>query len=303
MGHLDQAVIRYADVLGDRGLARYRELAESMWADVPRLSPGEDTGERYGERFRITRIMQCLAERSGSLQQQLAVAERDLSSAYCFLQIAELCREHEEDEQALQLAERGMAAFSERPDPRLRSFLIDEYRRRGLAADALEHSLQGFSERATLESYRELATDAKALGGVGRATPMGALAASQPRIRPTSARATLVPARARLLGLVRVLLWEGDRDGAWRAATEGGCTPQLWLELAELRRAEHPQDALEVYRRHVEQVIAGKDKRAYAEAAHLIDQTVRALFVESGRPEDFDACVEEVRTTTRPSAT
>ena len=62
-----------------------------------------------------------------------------------------------------------------------------------------------------------------------------------------------------------------------------------------MRRAEHPEDALGVYRRHVEEVIAGKDKRAYAEAVRLIDETMRALYAESGQPEDFDSYVEEVR--------
>lgn len=161
---LDQAVIRYAEVLGDAGLARYRELAEKEWAAVPRLAPGEDSRERHRSRFRITRIMQALAQHSGDLADLIAVEERDLSIGYRFLQIAELCREHGENDMALEWAERGMAAFAEDPDPRLRAFLIEEYRRRGRSADALEHSVQAFDARPTLESYRELATDAKALG-------------------------------------------------------------------------------------------------------------------------------------------
>ena len=80
-----------------------------------------------------------------------------------------------------------------------------------------------------------------------------------------------------------------------RRRTEGGCSPDLWLQLADLRRAEHPEDALGVYRRHVEEVIAGRDKRAYAEAVRLIDGVVRELHAESGRAEDFDVYVEEVR--------
>jgi uncharacterized Zn finger protein len=94
---------------------------------------------------------------------------------------------------------------------------------------------------------------------------------------------------------VRVLLWEDDVDAAWQAANEGGCSRDLWLKLADLRRAECPDDTLGVYRRHVEDVIAGRDKRAYAEAVRLIDETMRALYAESGRPEDFDSYVEEVR--------
>ena len=99
---------------------------------------------------------------------------------------------------------------------------------------------------------------------------------------------------------MRVVIWEGDADAAWRAANDGGCTPDLWLKLVELRRAEYPEDAIGVYRRHVEDVIADKDKRAYAEAVRLIDETMRALYMESGRSEDFDAYVEEVRAAHKP---
>jgi uncharacterized Zn finger protein len=99
---------------------------------------------------------------------------------------------------------------------------------------------------------------------------------------------------------VRVLLWEDDPDGAWQAAGEGGCTVSLWLQLADQRRAEHPEDTLTVYRRHVEQTIAGKDKRSYAEAVRLIEQTIRPLFAECGRPADYVDYIEEVRTNHRP---
>jgi uncharacterized Zn finger protein len=94
---------------------------------------------------------------------------------------------------------------------------------------------------------------------------------------------------------VRVFLWEGDPEGAWQAAVQGGCTRDLWLELADRRRAEHPEDALTVYRDHVEEVIGHKDKRAYQEAVRLIDETIRPLFAESGRPADFQAYIAEVR--------
>ncbi len=297
---LDQAVIRYAEALGDTGLARYRELAEAKWEEVPKLAPGGDSRERYRSRFRITRIMQALAQHSGELADLIAVEERDLSIGYRFLQIAELCREHGEDDMALEWAERGMAAFAEDPDPRLRAFLIEEYRRRERSAEALEHSAQAFNTRPTLESYRELATDAKALGEweerrrsalslLGRPEPDLAGAMRHPSLRGRGCSE-----------LVRVLIWEGNADAAWRAASEGGCTPDLWLKLADLRRAEHPEDALGVYRRRVEDVIAGKNKRAYAEAVRLIDETMRELYTECGRPEDFGAYVEEVRTAHKP---
>ncbi len=195
----DQAVLRYAEVLGDTGLARYRGLAEEAWSEVPKLGPGENSQERYGSRFRITRIMQSLAQLSGNLADRIAVEERDLSIGYRFLQIAELCREHGEDDAALEWAERGMAAFAEDPDPRLRGFLVEEYRRRGRSAEALEHSLQAFSARPALETYRELATDAEGAGAVGGTPALGALAAPPSGAGPAGGGAAPLAARARLL--------------------------------------------------------------------------------------------------------
>ena len=217
----DQAVIRYAEVLGDAGLARYRELAEEAWAKVPKLAPGEDSRERYGSRFRITRIMQALAQCSGSLAEEIAVEERDLSIGYRFLQIAELCQEHGEADEALDWAERGMAAFAEDPDPRLRAFLIEEYRRRGRSAEALEHSIQAFDTRPTLESYRELATDAKALGEWEERRRCGALTARPPGAGPAGRRATPLPTRPWLLG-ARAGVDLGGRCGCGLAGRERG---------------------------------------------------------------------------------
>lgn len=189
-----------------------------------------------------------------------------------------------------------MAAFAEDPDPRLRAFLVEEYRRRGRGAEALEHSVQAFSARPTLESYRELATDAKALGDWEERRLWALSLLGRPEPDPPGAmRHPSLHGRG-CSELVRVLLWEDDADAAWQAAKEGGCSRDLWLKLADLRRAEHPEDALGVYRRHVEDVIAGKDKRAYAEAVRLIDETMRPLYAESGQLEDFDSYVEEVRT-------
>jgi hypothetical protein len=42
-----------------------------------------------------------------------------------------------------------------------------------------------------------------------------------------------------------------------RLRTRAAAAPDLWLKLADLRRGEYPEDALGVYRRHVEDVIAG----------------------------------------------
>ncbi len=295
----DRAALRYAEVLGDAGLERYRELAQTRWAKVPGLTPGEDSSGRYGSRLRITRIMETLAEISGGLPDQIAVRARDLASAYSFLQIAELCHSHGDDDAALAWAEQGMAEFPDTPDPRVRAFLIEEYRRRRRTTDALEQSWAAFVSRPALDTYRELATDAQALDEwtEHRTAALALLKNPEPSHDANAPHWSL---RDRNSELVRVFLWEDDPEAAWRAASEGGCTDTLWLELADQRRVEHPEDTLTVYRGHVERTIAGKDKRSYADAVRLIDQTIRPLFAECDRPADFNAYLAEVRTVHRP---
>jgi uncharacterized Zn finger protein len=244
--------------------------------------------------------MEALAELSGDLAEQIAVRERDLASGYSFLQIAELCRSHGDDDAALNWAQRGIAAFPQTPDARLRAFLIEEYRRRGCSAQALEQSLAAFAARPGLETYGELATDARTLGewDTHRAAALDVL-----RRPPADARAIARHPSLRGSGrseLVRVLLWENDPDAAWQAACDGGCTPALWLQLADQRRAHHPQDALTVYRRHVEDLIAHKDKRSYAEAVAVVGTTIRALYTECDRAGDFAAYIDELRAAHKP---
>jgi uncharacterized Zn finger protein len=297
----DRAALTYADILGEIGLAHYRELAHAHWATVPELTPGEDSRERYGARFRITRIMETLAEQSGDLHDQIAVRERDLGNPYSFLQIAELCRSHGENDMALDWAQRGMAEFPDSLDQRLRDFLVAEYRRRGRTEEAIEHTWTAFNSRPALETYQELAIDAKALGEWDERRTAALMLLRAPLTNPDAGGSRLPPRNHRdATELVRVLLWEDDPDAAWRAATEDGCTHSLWLQLADQRRAEHPEDTLTVYRRHVEQIIGGKDKRSYAEAVRLIEEKIRPLFTECGKPDDYDGYLEEIRSSHRP---
>jgi uncharacterized Zn finger protein len=289
----DRAAVRYADVLGEAGLDRYRELAEDHWAAVPELRPGDTDPGIYGERFRITRIMEALAEQSGDLKQQVAVRSRDLSQSYDFLRVAELCLEHDEPALALEWAERGLAAFPERPDPRLRAFVADRYRYAERWRDALELSRLDFADRPSLDAYRQLKADADRLGEWDTRR-IAALDLLRERTTPHAHRHDRWAPRRDRSELVRIFLWEGDDDAAWAEASTGGCSPGLWLDLAARRRRSHPHDALGVYERQVELAIAGRDKRAYQEAVALMDH-VRSVLEQLGNGDAFPRYVARVR--------
>jgi hypothetical protein len=82
------AAARYAKILGAKGMKVYRELAESEWEKVPARTAKHERSE-WGH-FRITHIMESLAQASGDIEQLVAVMSRDLSSAYGYLKIAEV---------------------------------------------------------------------------------------------------------------------------------------------------------------------------------------------------------------------
>jgi hypothetical protein len=88
------AAAAYADVLGAEGLAAYRRLAAAAWARVPPLGPDGSSSLRYqSQRFRVTYLMEALAELSGDVDERVEVLRRDRSSAYQYLRIAEAYRE------------------------------------------------------------------------------------------------------------------------------------------------------------------------------------------------------------------
>src|SRR5262245_50402490 len=143
----------YADVLGRKGLAVYRTLAEAEWAKVPALGPGRDDPEKYAKRFRITHIMETLAQQTGDVEAVVAVKNRDLSLAYHYLQIAEIYKNARKHDLAMEWAERGVKAFPERTDSRLRDFLAQEYHRRKRHDEAMALIWADFAESPILEEY------------------------------------------------------------------------------------------------------------------------------------------------------
>src|SRR5260370_30971986 len=81
----------------------------------------------WGQHFRITHIMESLAQASGDIEQLVAVMGRDLSSAHGYLKIAQVYREARQHDNALLWVENGLKAFPDHTDSRLREFAPEEY--------------------------------------------------------------------------------------------------------------------------------------------------------------------------------
>jgi len=268
------AVARYVKILGAKGMQVYRELAEAEWEKVPaQTAKHEPSG--WGEHFRITHIMESLAQASGDIEQLAAVMTRDLSSAYSYLKIAEVYREARQHDNALLWAEKGLRAFPDHTDGRLREFAAEEYHRRRRHDDAMKLMWTEFSERPYLESYKTLERHAKKAD----AWPIWrerALAEIRLRIANAKEKARR-DSRPRWMRpdddhspLVEIFLYEGNPEEAWREAQAGGCSDSLWLRLAAAREKEHPEDAAPVYLKQAEAAVAATSNGRYEDSVGLL---------------------------------
>jgi uncharacterized Zn finger protein len=245
-------------------------------------------------------MMKTLAVLAGDVDELVAVMSRDLSHAYDYVRIAEVCLQDGRHDQALAWAERGAAAFPQRTDPRLRQFLAEEYHRRGRHDEAMALAWAMFADRLTLDDYRGLKAHADRIGGwpAWRDKALAHLR-SQPvdRGRDADAGRRVWPGwSGGRSELVRIFLWEGDPETAWQEATQGGCSEALWMELAAKREADHPEDALPIYQDQIERLIAQMGKQAYQQAVGLLGK-VRDIMTRLDREEELAAYLASVRTT------
>jgi uncharacterized Zn finger protein len=295
----------YADVLGAEGMEAYRRLAEAEWAKVPARAPGSREPDSYERRFGITYIMETLARLSGDVEALVAVMSRDLASAYSFLQIAEVYQNARKRGKALEWAEKGLRAFPERTDPRLREFVANEYHRRKRDEEAVGLIWANFLDRPSLETYKELAQHASTAGS-WKTWRDQALAEIRKRTVESKSRAVKQGWFMSPYGydaghslLVRIFLYEDEVESAWREANEGGCSTELWLELAKLREKDHPEDAARVYLARIEPLVSAKNNQAYAEAVALLGKT-RTLMIRLGQAETFIDQLTAIRATHKP---
>lgn len=287
----------YADVLGGEGLDAYRSLAEKVWAEVPSLGPGDE--RLHSGRFRITYMMEALERVDGDLDALVAVKSRDLSHAYSYVTIADLYREAGRYDDALEWAEKGLAAFPAGTDVRLRALAADEYQRRGRHDDALALAWRELTEEPTLTSYQMLQRYAVRAERweQWRAKAIEHLRAEVNRRKRSETLNRW--SRADHSVLVEVFVWEKDADAAWAEAQAGGCSEGLWLRLAALRESDHPGDVLPIYRRDIGRSIDAKNNRAYADAVKTMHK-LKGLMDRAGRAEEFPTYIASVRTAHKP---
>ncbi|MCA1708581.1 MAG: hypothetical protein LC808_37005, partial [Actinobacteria bacterium] len=78
------------------------------------------------------------------------------------------------------------------------------------------------------------------------------------------------------------------------AAHDGGCLEGVWLTLARQRAKQHPQDALPVFRRHIETAVDITKRDAYQHAVSLLTE-VREYYERAGAAAEFAEYVQRLR--------
>lgn len=266
----------YGAPLGKTGLRRYRELAEAEWRKV---KPRDKNDSYDARRFHITRIMEQLAEASGDVEELVAIKARDLSSGYRYLEVAEIWAKAKQPDKALEWAERGLKAFPERPDNRLRDFLVTAYLKRGRNDEALQLTRIQFEERPGLEHYKKLREVAGKLGVwlAQRSHALSLVAEVIARAATTTTRWKPKPSTPDHSLRVEIALWEEDLDAAWAAAHEGICDRNLLIALAGKLENSRISDAVSLYRRVLPAIVGQTNNTAYAEAIKLVRKVGRLM--------------------------
>lgn len=288
----------YRKTLGKAGLRRYREMAEAEWS---KIKPRDDKDSYDAHRAAITRIMEKLAEASGDTEELVTIKSRDLSSGYCYLVIAEIYAKARQPDKALEWAERGLKAFPQRPDNRLRDFLVTAYLKRQRNDEALQLTWVQFEERPVLEHYKKLHAVAGKLGlwPAQRERALTKVAETIVHEAATTSRWKPQPSAPNYSLRVEIALWEKDLDAAWVAAGQGICDRNLLITLAGKLESFRPNDAISLYRRVVPAIVEQTNNAAYAEATKLI-RKVGGLMKAQHQSRQFDDYVAELRVRFKP---
>ncbi|MEQ0561454.1 hypothetical protein ABJI51_26375 [Amycolatopsis sp. NEAU-NG30] len=253
----------FAAALGEPGLQRIKSTVDDVLAAS---GPGHrrDVAERLREQ---------LAEVLGDVDELVAILSAKPPRVDVSLKIVRVLRAAGRHSEAIAHAARALT-HDKQPPPEPE----DETSRRRKEFDA----------EPGRETYAALREAAQA-DGKWTAQRRAALA----RLRELAAES---PERGD--ELARVLLDDGRPDEAWRACVRFGASPELKLELAAQRAAEHPAETIPVFREHVEDLIERKDPQSYREAARRL-KLLRSLHKQAGTPEEFTAFVGALAETHR----
>jgi uncharacterized Zn finger protein len=288
---------KYQDVFGENGCAHYRVLAEKQWAQIkPINADDKNRTSDNGKRFRITKIMESLANMSGNINALVAIKSRDLSMPYRYLTIAEIFQNEGQTEQALEWAERGLKEFPDRQDNRVRDFLASEYIKCGRTAEAEKMVWVQFEEKPQLAQFCKLHDLGKILGN------WTAL-----RVRALSYLESWVVMKANTITQwhpqstqsdwsqrIEIAIWENDLETAWQFCQMGNCSRRTLLSLAEKLENHQPNNAASLFCKIIPSIVDETNNQAYRDAVRYLEK-LGSIFRSLDKSEELARLVESLR--------
>jgi tetratricopeptide (TPR) repeat protein len=266
-GSFDGALVDYADVLGEVGLAEYRRLAWEAWQNIPtRSGPVQRSLDASGGHHALQRILDFFAERDGDVDARIALRSKNLTSPWSYLELAQFCLAQGREDEALRRAEDGLWMFEDGgPDEHLLLFVVSLLTKAGRTADAEVRLWQAFEKAPSFALLREL----RKLGGAAardRALELLETSLHRPAATKWYSRADF---------LVGVLIEEKLFDRAWATVGKHVVSIGTMDQLAGQSEATHPKDVLAVYALRVDQYAAVGGDPAYDQAAQLVARMAR----------------------------
>ena len=285
----------YEDILGDVGLSEYRRLASEAWQKIrPLRATGRQVqDDQFGAHYALAAILERFAEREGDVDGVIAIRARDLSTAYDYLGIAQLCLDHGREPEALKWAEEGLWQFEDTPDERLIFFACDLYRRIGRGEDADKLLWRAFERRPSIQLYERLKSATGADRMLADAVRDRALAWLRAQVeKPMGRSAMRLSSPAELF--VRMAMAEGLLADAWMVVNDHGCNEYVLEELAKASEQSHPAEALKVYADHVERRVRLGGPVNYEHACDIVGR-MRVLREGLGETAQHAAYLDDLR--------
>ena len=301
LGGFRRAAAVYGEILGEVGLAAYREHLESHRKRID-VDATRDADDREIDSFVVQEAMVGWALATGDPDALIEVHSRAGGPTHPgeVLEIARSLEAAGRVDEAIRWAESGLAEHANRfwQTLDLRGYLAERLRERGEASAAVALFWVAFTSDPSLVAYRRLLEEARREPDVADGWSQRGVAELRARVAGQEADGE---ASERRIGsqtaavLVDILLYEGRIDEAWSAAIAFGCAREMWMTLARAREQAHPLDAIAVYETEVLSLINRKKTPAYKSAVDLMNR-IRRLAGTAEEPYRFSGLLERVRT-------
>jgi len=287
----------YADIWKLKGRNRYRELVGKEWNKLPRLKPGGKETDSYGTPRWLSELMVRFAQEDDDFERELEILQRNLSGPLGFHKIIDRCVEMKQLDRAVEWLEKGIGHYQ--GDNGLEEKCIELYWKKKRYDEALAICWKLFERGQSLDTYKRLVIRAKQRKALEewRAKALDSIR-TDIAVRKKEKRSRYWYSTDHSL-LVKIFLWEGDHEQAWREARSGDCLTELWLKLCRKREQDHPDEIFPVYLKLAQEEVEHRNNDAYHSAVRKIKEAMK-LADRCNQSTQFNAKLESIRTTHKP---